>query len=344
MKCAIPAATSRPTSGFEKRREGEGQRSPSHTLCTGQSAMTNHRVTLSNRGSATFDVAENEVILDICEQAGVALPVACRYGGCITCAARLVSGKVVQPNGTALKQAAVEGGLHSSLRRPPQKRLRDRGRRRESWGLVCEPVQCAARRSIGDAFVSLKTRECPFITLDCKTSCLCCSGAAVSDLVYSSSLSLVRPSRRRAAAKASIVPHAIIESRPSVPASDDPTCSSEAVSARLSLRTTGHQQTGREHEPRADPDLQRCPCKRRYGQVTGPGLNKASWLRRPRRSALVFSPLATARIVSKIFMPMDSSVRLAEMIRPASISTRSCQRRARSVRVTIFTTGTSDSP
>ena len=30
------------------------------------------------------------------------LPIACRYGGCITCAARLLSGRVRQPNATAL--------------------------------------------------------------------------------------------------------------------------------------------------------------------------------------------------------------------------------------------------
>jgi ferredoxin len=40
--------------------------------------MTRHRVVLSNRGDATFDVAEDEAILDVCEQAGVILPVACR--------------------------------------------------------------------------------------------------------------------------------------------------------------------------------------------------------------------------------------------------------------------------
>lgn len=72
--------------------------------------MTTHRITLSNRDGAAFDVREDEAILDVFEQAGVILPVACRYGGCITCAARLVSGRVVQPKGTALNKRQSKAG------------------------------------------------------------------------------------------------------------------------------------------------------------------------------------------------------------------------------------------
>ena len=35
---------------------------------------------------------------------------ACRYGGCITCAARLVSGRVVQPGATALNRRQSQAG------------------------------------------------------------------------------------------------------------------------------------------------------------------------------------------------------------------------------------------
>ena len=72
--------------------------------------MTRHRVTLANRAGAAFDVSEDEPILDVCEQEGVILPVACRYGGCITCAARLLSGRVVQPKGTALNKRQSKAG------------------------------------------------------------------------------------------------------------------------------------------------------------------------------------------------------------------------------------------
>lgn len=72
--------------------------------------MTTHRVTLGNRGAAQFDVPEDEAILDVCERHGVILPAGCRYGGCITCAARLISGRVVQPKGTALNKRQSKAG------------------------------------------------------------------------------------------------------------------------------------------------------------------------------------------------------------------------------------------
>ncbi len=67
-------------------------------------------ITLANRDGAVVDCRADEAILDACERAGIILPVACRYGGCITCAARLISGKVRQPGGTALnKRQSREG-------------------------------------------------------------------------------------------------------------------------------------------------------------------------------------------------------------------------------------------
>ena len=69
-----------------------------------------HKVTLRNRGNLTFEVDEEEPIIDGLEENGLVLPVACRYGGCITCAARLVSGKVHQPNAAALKKRQENEG------------------------------------------------------------------------------------------------------------------------------------------------------------------------------------------------------------------------------------------
>ena len=71
---------------------------------------TKHDVILRNRGNISLQVGENEKIIDVFEAAGLTLPIACRYGGCITCAAKMLSGKVRQPKGTALnKRQSREG-------------------------------------------------------------------------------------------------------------------------------------------------------------------------------------------------------------------------------------------
>lgn len=45
---------------------------------------------------------DGEAIIDAAERNGHVLPIACRYGGCITCAAKIVDGKVKQPGATAI--------------------------------------------------------------------------------------------------------------------------------------------------------------------------------------------------------------------------------------------------
>ena len=72
--------------------------------------MRRHMVTLRNRGGLVVSVGEDEPIIDAVGAAGHVLPIGCRYGGCITCAARLVSGSVRQPNGTALNRRQSEAG------------------------------------------------------------------------------------------------------------------------------------------------------------------------------------------------------------------------------------------
>ena len=80
--------------------------------------MRKHSITLRNRGGST---GEDEPILDVFEKAGYILPVACRYGGCITCAARMLSGSVRQPKGTALnKRQASLGYVLLCVARPTQ--------------------------------------------------------------------------------------------------------------------------------------------------------------------------------------------------------------------------------
>lgn len=69
-----------------------------------------HRVELRNRG-ATLEVGEDETLLDAAEAAGHTLPVGCREGRCITCAARLLRGEVVHSEAaTALRPEQEERG------------------------------------------------------------------------------------------------------------------------------------------------------------------------------------------------------------------------------------------
>lgn len=72
--------------------------------------MNEFKVTLANRDGVTLHVRSDESIIDAAEAAGHVLPIACRYGGCITCAARLVEGRVVQPNATALNRRQHKDG------------------------------------------------------------------------------------------------------------------------------------------------------------------------------------------------------------------------------------------
>lgn len=81
--------------------------------------MRKHKVTFRNRGGLSFEVGEDEAIIDVVEAAGYVLPVGCRYGGCITCAARMISGSVRQPRGTALnRRQADEGYVLLCVARP----------------------------------------------------------------------------------------------------------------------------------------------------------------------------------------------------------------------------------
>ena len=67
--------------------------------------MQAYQVELINRNNTIVEVAENQYILDVVEASGLRLPVGCRYGACITCAARLIEGEVNQSKGVALKPA-----------------------------------------------------------------------------------------------------------------------------------------------------------------------------------------------------------------------------------------------
>ncbi len=67
-------------------------------------------VTISNRGGATHRVDARRALLDSLRDQGVDLPYGCRYGGCITCAARLTMGEVDQRRQVALNNRQIADG------------------------------------------------------------------------------------------------------------------------------------------------------------------------------------------------------------------------------------------
>ena len=68
------------------------------------------RITIANRDQTVYQVKGRKPLLDELRDQGVDLPYGCRYGGCITCAAKLISGKVRQPNATALNKRQSQDG------------------------------------------------------------------------------------------------------------------------------------------------------------------------------------------------------------------------------------------
>ncbi len=72
--------------------------------------MTLYTVTLANRGGAAFKVDRRKPLLLSLLDQGVDLPYGCKYGGCITCAAKLISGKVDQRTQVALNNRQINNG------------------------------------------------------------------------------------------------------------------------------------------------------------------------------------------------------------------------------------------
>ena len=69
------------------------------------------RITLRNREDAVIGCRVGETIYQACLRAGIQLPIACDYGGCITCAAKLIQGQVRQPGATALNRRQSQAGF-----------------------------------------------------------------------------------------------------------------------------------------------------------------------------------------------------------------------------------------
>lgn len=72
--------------------------------------MTLHTIILANRDGAVFQVDHRKTLLESLRAQGVDLPYGCKYGGCITCAAKLTSGKVDQRAQVALNKRQINNG------------------------------------------------------------------------------------------------------------------------------------------------------------------------------------------------------------------------------------------
>ena len=72
--------------------------------------MTSFTITLANRGGAAFAVDRRRPLLESLRAQGVDLPYGCKYGGCITCAAKLISGTVNQQAQRALNNRQLNNG------------------------------------------------------------------------------------------------------------------------------------------------------------------------------------------------------------------------------------------
>ena len=67
------------------------------------------QVELKNAG-VKLSVSTGQSIYKAALDAGVQLPIGCDYGGCITCAAKLLKGKVKQPGASALNRRQSQAG------------------------------------------------------------------------------------------------------------------------------------------------------------------------------------------------------------------------------------------
>ena len=72
--------------------------------------MTKYMVKISNRGNAEYEVDDKRPILDELRRHGVDLPYGCKYGGCITCAAKLTAGNIDQRRQVALNNWQLDNG------------------------------------------------------------------------------------------------------------------------------------------------------------------------------------------------------------------------------------------
>ncbi|NNE52606.1 MAG: 2Fe-2S iron-sulfur cluster binding domain-containing protein [Sulfitobacter sp.] len=67
-------------------------------------------IEIANRGGQTLRVDPRRPLLETLREQGVDLPYGCKYGGCITCAAKLTAGEVDQRRQVALNNRQIGQG------------------------------------------------------------------------------------------------------------------------------------------------------------------------------------------------------------------------------------------
>jgi ferredoxin len=72
--------------------------------------MNVRTITLANRYNIQYQVDYRKPLLESLRAQGVDLPYGCKYGGCITCAAKLIDGEVHQKTQIALNNRQINDG------------------------------------------------------------------------------------------------------------------------------------------------------------------------------------------------------------------------------------------
>ena len=72
--------------------------------------MAIKKITITNRNNKIFEVSDRRSLLQELRAKGVDLPYGCEYGGCITCAAKLIKGEVDQRSQVALNNRQINDG------------------------------------------------------------------------------------------------------------------------------------------------------------------------------------------------------------------------------------------
>ena len=68
------------------------------------------QITIANRGNSVYKVSGRMSLLQELRELGVDLPYGCQYGGCITCAAKLIEGEIDQRSQVALNNRQINNG------------------------------------------------------------------------------------------------------------------------------------------------------------------------------------------------------------------------------------------
>ena len=69
-----------------------------------------NKITIANRNNTIFEVKGKKPLLSELRSQGLDLPYGCQYGGCITCAAKLINGEVDQRSQVALNNRQINNG------------------------------------------------------------------------------------------------------------------------------------------------------------------------------------------------------------------------------------------